>query len=337
FSRCSWCGGPFNGGNCRHCTNVSSGDEPVYDSNPNSYNQTPDFSNPPPHHNYEIDSRSDTTTAFQAEFTKFQQNFKQFMAQLRCLNYGGLFNGGNCPSCSIVDDDDDYGYKESILPLNEINSQIPPSIVITTSPLVLPIEDPEDSLIIRNEELNTIPEKESDEFINLVLRTLFKSQVSPRIHPGVIDIECKYSYDPNLDESTFLVTPISDSNKDEYFTPGDDVELLLHHDSSIPKMSVASILAGFTDEPPLEENDNLFDLEYKNDDWKKILYDAPIDDLITEDKVFDPEIHDQNFSPAYVSLPFTNRHYIFFTYVIRILLLYFTYPAVSPFSSLLRE
>ncbi|GKB21038.1 hypothetical protein Tco_0854961 [Tanacetum coccineum] len=45
FSRCSWCGGPFNGGNCMHCTNVSFGDEPVYDSN--SYNQTPDFSNSP--------------------------------------------------------------------------------------------------------------------------------------------------------------------------------------------------------------------------------------------------------------------------------------------------
>nr|GEU66785.1 hypothetical protein [Tanacetum cinerariifolium] len=40
-----------------------------------------------------------------------------------------------------------------------------PSIVITTSPLVLPIEDPEDSLIMGNEELNTILEKESDEFI----------------------------------------------------------------------------------------------------------------------------------------------------------------------------
>ncbi|GKA18270.1 hypothetical protein Tco_0698107 [Tanacetum coccineum] len=42
FSRCSWCGGPFNGGNCRHCTNVSFRDEPVCDY---SYNQTPDISN----------------------------------------------------------------------------------------------------------------------------------------------------------------------------------------------------------------------------------------------------------------------------------------------------
>nr|GEU89107.1 hypothetical protein [Tanacetum cinerariifolium] len=59
------------------------------------------------------------------------------------------------------------------------------------------------------------------------------------------DIECKDSYDPNLDESTFLVTPLSDSNEDEYFTPSDDVELLLHHDPSIPKISVASILESF--------------------------------------------------------------------------------------------
>ncbi|GJU14774.1 hypothetical protein Tco_1142740 [Tanacetum coccineum] len=35
---------------------------------------------------------------------------------------------------------------------------------------------------------------------------------------------------------------------------------------------------------PLEENDDLFDLESKENEWKKILYDAPIDDLMTEDK-----------------------------------------------------
>ncbi|GKC13558.1 hypothetical protein Tco_1010340 [Tanacetum coccineum] len=102
FSRCSWCGGPFNSVNCRHCTNVSFGDELVYDSNPNSYNQTPNFSNPLPHHNYETDSRSDTGATFQGEFAKLQQNFERFMAQLSCSYCGGPFNGGNCPSCSIV-------------------------------------------------------------------------------------------------------------------------------------------------------------------------------------------------------------------------------------------
>ncbi|GJT14869.1 hypothetical protein Tco_0873575 [Tanacetum coccineum] len=41
----------------------------------------------------------------------------------------------------------------------------------------------------------------------------------------------------------------------------DEIEFLLHRDPSTPKISIASILEGFTDEPPLEENDDLFDLE----------------------------------------------------------------------------
>ncbi|GJR94923.1 hypothetical protein Tco_0267097 [Tanacetum coccineum] len=108
FSRCSWCGGPFNSGNCRRCTNVSFGDEPVYDSNPNSYNQTPNFSNPLPHHNYETNSRSDTGADFQAEIEKLQQNFERFMAQQSCSYCGGPFNSGNCPSYSIVGAENEF-------------------------------------------------------------------------------------------------------------------------------------------------------------------------------------------------------------------------------------
>ncbi|GKA98786.1 hypothetical protein Tco_0826723 [Tanacetum coccineum] len=133
------------------------------------------------------------------------------------------------------------------------------------------------------------------------------SDVNPLFDEVLEDIECKVSYDSNLDESTFLVTPLSDSNEDEFFTPRDDVELLLHHD---PSISIVSILEGFTDEPPFEENDDLFDLESKENDWKKILYDAPIDDLITEDKVFDPGIYEKSFSPTFVKLTFEDRHYL---------------------------
>nr|GEU68318.1 hypothetical protein [Tanacetum cinerariifolium] len=79
------------------------------------------------------------------------------------------------------------------------------------------------------------------------------SDVNPFFDEVLEEIECKDSYDSNLDESTFLVTPLFDFNEDECFTPGDDVELLLHRDPSTPKMSVVSILKGFTDEPPLEE------------------------------------------------------------------------------------
>ncbi|GJV20003.1 hypothetical protein Tco_1369023 [Tanacetum coccineum] len=109
------------------------------------------------------------------------------------------------------------------------------------------------------------------------------SDTNPLFDEVLEDIECKDSY-PNLDESTFLVTPLSDSNKDECLTPGDDIEILLHHDPSTPMKSIASILEGFIDEQPFKENGDLFDLECKTNDWKRILYDAPID----EAECFDP-------------------------------------------------
>nr|GEY10559.1 hypothetical protein [Tanacetum cinerariifolium] len=133
-----------------------------------------------------------------------------------------------------------------------------------------------------------------DEYISSNVNALFDEVLE--------DIECMDFYDSNLDESTFLVTPLSDVNEYEYFTLGDDVELLLYRDPSTPIMSVVSILEGFTDEPPLEENDGLFDLESKKNEWKKILYDTPIDDLMTGDKNFNLGIHDQIFSPTYVNL-----------------------------------
>ncbi|GKE69270.1 hypothetical protein Tco_1527342 [Tanacetum coccineum] len=125
-----------------------------------------------------------------------------------------------------------------------------------------------------------------------------------------------------------MVTPLSNSNEDDFFTPRDDIELLLHHD---PSINIVSILEGFIDEPPLEENDDLFDLESKENDWKKILYDAPIDNLITEDKVFDPGIHEKSFSLTFVKLTFEDRHYFPITFVIRIFLPYLTYSVDSSF------
>nr|GEX14755.1 hypothetical protein [Tanacetum cinerariifolium] len=261
--------------------------------------------------------------------------------------------------CYDDDDDDDDDDEERTIPLCDIISQLPPSIVITTSPPILPIEDPEVSLIMRNEELNTIPEKKSDEFIkssdeDLVLITsesedtsesdsecilpscdyfspidipmeksrrsgnnvkiysnpLFEfddeyisSDVNPLFDEVLENIESKDSYDSNFDEPDLLFTPLSDANKDECFDSGgddDEINVLdFRHDPSIPVMSVASILEGFTDEPPLEENDDLFDLESKENEWKKILYDAQIDDLISEDKVFYPEICVKKISPTY--------------------------------------
>ncbi|GJT45684.1 hypothetical protein Tco_0954399 [Tanacetum coccineum] len=290
------------------------------------------------------------------------------------------------------DDDDDYDYEESTIPLNKIISQIPSSIAITP---VLPTLEPEDSLIMGDEHLSTIPENESDEFIKSSVEDLvpipsesedtsesdsdyddfspinvyeeesvtfsnplfdsnddftssndeslsdedvpeenvkiysnplfefddeyISSDVNYLFDEVLKNIESKDSYFSNLNEPALLVTPLYDFNEDDCFDPNGDVneiEFLLRRDPSTPKISVASILERFTNEPPFEKNDDLFDLESKANDWKKILYDAPINDLMTEDKVFDPDIHKKKFPPTYVSLSFEDRHYLSFTYVI---------------------
>nr|GEW92875.1 hypothetical protein [Tanacetum cinerariifolium] len=127
------------------------------------------------------------------------------------------------------------------------------------------IDELKDFLIMGDEDLSTIPEMESDEVI--------KSSVEDLV------------LIPSESEDT------SESDSDDDI---DEIELLLHRDPSTPKMSVSSILEGFTNEPPLEENNDLFDLESKENEWRKILYDAPIDDLMTGEKFSTPEFR-RNF------------------------------------------
>ncbi|GJU07533.1 reverse transcriptase domain-containing protein [Tanacetum coccineum] len=169
----------------------------------------------------------------------------------------------------FYDDDDE---DDVLLTFNrDIISKLPPSIAITS---VLPTLEPEDSLIMGNKELSTIPKKESDEFIKSSVEDLSSNPIESRgylrewrvvlfylvddeslseedvqkdnvkIYSNPLfefndeyissdvnslfdevlgDIECKDSYDSNLDESTFLVTPLSDSNEDEFFAQVDDI------------------------------------------------------------------------------------------------------------------
>ncbi|GJS69565.1 reverse transcriptase domain-containing protein [Tanacetum coccineum] len=125
------------------------------------------------------------------------------------------------------------------------------------------------------------PRDDSVTFSNPLFKFDVNFNSNPLFDEELEDIECKDSYDSNLDESTFLVTPLSDSNKDGCLAPREDIEILLHDDPSTPLKNVASILEGFINDPPFEEND---DLECKTNDWKRILYDAPLD----EAECFDP-------------------------------------------------
>nr|GFB06208.1 hypothetical protein [Tanacetum cinerariifolium] len=128
---------------------------------------------------------------------------------------------------------------KSTIPLNEINSQIPLSIVITTSPPVLPIEDPEVSLIIGNEELNTITKKESDKFINSSVEDLVpipsESEDTSGSESVCILPSCKdfsLIYIPEEKAVTFS-NPLFNSNDD--FISSDDESL---SDKDVPEDNV---------------------------------------------------------------------------------------------------
>nr|GEW93591.1 hypothetical protein [Tanacetum cinerariifolium] len=254
------------------------------------------------------------------------------------------------------DDDDDDNDEEKTIPLCDIISQLPPSIVITPSPSVLPIKDPKDSLVMRNEELSTILEMESDEVIKSSVEDLVPilseskdtsgsdsecdlpscNDFSPiNIHEGKFvleDIESKDFYDSNLDEPALLVTPLFDSNEDKCFDLGGDVDEINAFDIPL------DFKYGYYD----SEGDVLYLESFLSDDTTPNLppevfrdhYSRSLSDIIDLKimvKVFDLGIPEKFFSPTYVIFPFKDHHYLFLTYVIRIFLPYFTYRVDSPF------
>ncbi|GKC74256.1 hypothetical protein Tco_1120139 [Tanacetum coccineum] len=257
----------------------------------------------------------------------------------------------------IYDYDDDD--EENTIPLNEITSQIPPSIAITP---VLPTLEPEDSLIMEDENLSTIPEKEPDKFIKsnftssddeslsdedipkdkvkIYSNPLFEfdeehisSDVNPLFNEVLEDIESEDSYVSKLDEPALLVTPLFDTNEDECFDPGGVIKSSIdtspdfeddYYDSEGDIIYLESLLIKDT-------ISNLPPEVFLDDDLRSLEDEPNKDDLKYIVNVFDLGIHEKTLSPTYVKLPFEDRHYLSLTYVIRIFLLYFTFPVESPF------
>ncbi|GJW26865.1 hypothetical protein Tco_0040676 [Tanacetum coccineum] len=123
-----------------------------------------------------------------------------------------------------------YDDEESTIPLNEIISRLPLSIAIIP---VLPTIEPEDSLIMGNEELSTIPKKESDEVIKSSVEDLVPIP-SESEDTSESDNECDLpscddfsSIDIPRDNSVIFSNPLFDANDD--FTSSDD-ELLPEED-----------------------------------------------------------------------------------------------------------
>ncbi|GJW51665.1 hypothetical protein Tco_0093016 [Tanacetum coccineum] len=105
----------------------SNGNSSIYDPNPNSFSDSQNFSYPPP----------------QPQIFSYEQAANLRTRTLEFLQHFKLI------------------YKGSTIPLNDM-PQISLSVAITPD---LPIKKPDDSLIMGDEELSTIPEKELDKVI----------------------------------------------------------------------------------------------------------------------------------------------------------------------------
>nr|GEW37796.1 hypothetical protein [Tanacetum cinerariifolium]GEW37798.1 hypothetical protein [Tanacetum cinerariifolium] len=259
------------------------------------------------------------------------------------------------PSChlnSFCYDDDDDDDEEKTIPLNDIISQLPPSIVITTSPPVLPIKDPKDLVPIPSESEDT-SENDSecilpscDDFspitvfkeksdvleynVKIYSNPLFEfddeyisSDVNPLFNEVLENIEIKDSYDSNLDEPDLLVTPLFDVDEDKCFDPRGDFD---ETDAFLDINTSMDVKDGYHDSEgdiiyleSLLTNETIPSLPFEiflDHDPKSLKDESVIDDSKNMVKIFDPGIHDQIVSPTYVSLPFEERHYLFFTHVV---------------------
>ncbi|GJZ59478.1 hypothetical protein Tco_0615294, partial [Tanacetum coccineum] len=192
--------------------------------------------------------------------------------------------------------------EESTIPLNEIISQLPPSIAIMISLLVLPTVEPEDSLIMGDEILSTIPKKESDEVIKSSVEDL---------------VPIPSESEDTSDNDTLLVTPLFDANEDECFDPGGDIDEIDadvstdieddYHDSEGDIIYLKSLL--INDTIP-----NLHSEVFLDDDPKSLNDEPNIDDLKIKENV---------------RFTFEDRHYLSLTFVIKIFLPFLTYPLSS--------
>ncbi|GKC27681.1 hypothetical protein Tco_1034975, partial [Tanacetum coccineum] len=121
------------------------------------------------------------------------------------------------------------------------------------------------------------------------------------------NIKSKDSYVSNLDDSALLVTPLSDANEEECFDPEgviNEIDAFLdmdiftdiengYHDSEGDIIYLESLLID-------DISPNLPPEVYLNHDPRSLKDEPDNDVLMTDDKVFDPGIHEKSFSLTFV-------------------------------------
>ncbi|GJS85564.1 reverse transcriptase domain-containing protein [Tanacetum coccineum] len=156
------------------------------------------------------------------------------------------------------------------------------------------------------------------------------SDINPLFNEILEDVESEDSNVSNSDEPVLLNTSLFD--EDECFDPGgdiDEIDVFLAIDIPSDIVEAYSDSEGDAIEILHNTTHNLSP-EVFFDHEPQCFKDEPgLDKLKSMDKVFNLRIWEIFFSQTYVKLPFEDRHYLSFTYVIRIFLPYFTYPMDS--------
>nr|GEY19464.1 hypothetical protein [Tanacetum cinerariifolium] len=181
---CSCCGSSFNGENCPGCNSLGSGNEFIYEPNPNSFDNPPDFPYQSPQHQYETNSCEFCGNDAHYGYDCPPQELVEYINTLS-WNHPAFYNNGE-------DDDEDY------------------TIAIT---LDFPITK---FLIMRDEHLDTIPEKESDKFIKSSVENLVPN---PSESEDLSDIERECDV-PVCNNFTTYSNSLFDADND--FSSSDD-------------------------------------------------------------------------------------------------------------------
>nr|GEU65175.1 ribonuclease H-like domain-containing protein [Tanacetum cinerariifolium] len=164
-----------------------------------------------------------------------------------------------------------------------------------------------------DENIGTIPEKESDEVIKSSVVDLVPI---PSKSEDTSDKECDLPFHYNF--VTFS-NPLFDANDDFTSSNEDVLENIERKDSYFSNLDEPTLLV-----TPLFDTN-----EVKCFDPRSLKDKPDNDDLKSMDKVFDPGVYEKIISLTYMRLPFKDRHYFSLTFVIEIFLPYLTYSMDS--------
>nr|GEX39314.1 hypothetical protein [Tanacetum cinerariifolium] len=221
---CYGCGDSLDGVLCQRCTCVSCGNSSHIGYN--CLSKVPIISNSKPCYNQNVDEFPQTLPSFHPTCYYGDENSFTYDSNLSFVD-----DSPNLPpqpptysyKILIYYDDDDG--KESSTPLRDIIiSELPPCIAITP---VLSTEEPKDSLIMGDEHLDTIPEKESNDFIKSSVENLVPNPKSLLNQDSLIISSSKIDslLDEFAGELIFLKsTPLGIDEAD--CDPGEEIRLI---------------------------------------------------------------------------------------------------------------